>query len=68
MTKYEMTQVDAVTNDPQAKSMRVMWIGQSYIVAKLVKSYVAYVTNPQNIPANRACCQSSFSIAGSITK
>jgi hypothetical protein len=52
---------------PQTISTTVTKIGQSLIVAKFVRSYVAYVINPKNAPNNTACIREFFSIDGEIT-
>ncbi len=53
---------------PQIRSITVTSKGQSLIVAKLVKSYVAYVTNPKKAPEITAFNQDFFSIDGEMTK
>jgi hypothetical protein len=53
---------------PQIRSIKVISGGQSFRVARFVRSYVAYVTSPKNIPPKRAYFQLCFSRAGDITK
>ncbi len=58
----------AASTAPQIRSTIVITNGKFLSVARLVRSYVAYVTNPKNAPYKSACCHDDFAIAGEITK
>ena len=53
---------------PQMISMNTIVTGQFFKVARLVRSYVAYVKKPKSPPYKIAFTQESFSIAGIIAK
>ena len=59
-----MPAVAAFKKVPQTKSITVIMIGQSFKVARLVKSYVPYAIKPKNPPTKMAYCRLSFKRAG----
>jgi hypothetical protein len=48
--RYVITEIEAAKTVPQVKSTTVTNNGHPFIVARFVKSYVAYVIRPNNAP------------------
>ncbi len=59
-------ETDAARVAHHNKSIIVTSSGRHFIVARFVKSYVAYVIKPNKAPHNNAWTQEPFSIAGLI--